>query len=700
MSPTHLPDEIISIILTQALEIPDKTFGDTSTESPFSKYRASSSDCISVCKPWARVGTPLLYHTVILRSQHQAVALERALKRVDGVFGQYIRKLRLEGSFGPAIQTIIQAAPNITDLFVSVNLWPTDNATHLCEMLPTMNPMRVILFDVPNHGPTNNNINMLRHTLTRCIQLWRNLTIFEFPDACASQWSLMIGFAASLSVSPNLRTIVIPFTPIFLNVTDHLSLMAKNPTLQRIHMRQPRKWEKSQIISFEAITQDPVLSKLVELPVERVDLEPPSQLKSTLQYSTSEVPDHVWSRIMGYALALDPENPRPIDRKPYLGLVTVCKLFERLAQTHLHSTMVLRGSFAMMDFLLRLERNPSIRPDLRALFFELPYTAWTVSLDQLFDLDSQSTSASLNLISLVGIEPFPLSTRLFNNFAQHCGHSLVRIDGLSLMRDHGKEHPAVWGAFKSLRVLSLESRVFWHAAPQEIPMDALPRLEHLYLGCNHPGAESLVRVFAGMHLPVLQHAAFTSVSAIVHHTSKNVAAQPVTVTDKLFIAIKRFLGTHGPGKLQRLDVPWVLLEQDAAGPAKWPKVFDLCDRLVHLEVSCPGNIPQSDAFKVTASNTDGHTALKKITFALAVDGHRQWRTMERNWSVFLETFNVNTFPSLKEVVLPCIKWPTNEHEIAKSLWVDAAERLLDAGVQLLDEEGVGWRRRLGGRISG
>ncbi|KAF7297098.1 F-box domain-containing protein [Mycena indigotica] len=685
MNPIHLPDEIISQILIPALEIPDKTFADTSVESPFAKYRTSSSIYLSVCKAWYRVGTPNLYQTVILRSRAQAAALEWTLKRVNGLFGRYIRKLRLEGAYGTAIRTILQAAPNISDLFVAVNLWPGDDSTGLCLVLADLNPRRVILFDTPNHGPRTNDGEVLRQKLKHCIRMWQNLTVFEFPDACASQWSLMIDFSPPLSLSSNIRTIVIPFTPIFLHgqVAEHLGVMAQSPTLQRIFMRPPREWDNRLIISFEAITQSPVLARLVELPSQRMASTTLFDTV-TLRFSTSGVPDHIWNRVLFYALSLDPNKPQPLERKPYLGLVTVCKRFERLAQPHLHSTMVLRGSFAMMDFLRRLERDPCIRPALRALYFELPDTAWTVSLDQLFE--AQPSTCSLNLLSLIGLEPFSLSARLFNSFAQHSGHSLARIEGLLLTRDHGKESPAVWGSFKALSVIRLDNRVFWQATSQEIPFDALANLRRLELGCHHPGTESLIRVFAGMNLPALRRAAFTFVAS-------NNQISSVQSTDKLYIAIKRFLGRHGPGKLEWLSVPSSFLEQDAVAPVKWLKVFELCDKMAHVEISCWGDVSRPNIFK---STTKTNLALEKVSFRLGADGHRQWRTMERQWTEFLEACDLSLFPNLREIWLPCVKWPTNEHEIAKSMWVDTAELLLDAGIRLLDQDGLGWRKRLNG----
>ncbi|KAJ7177652.1 hypothetical protein C8R46DRAFT_810000, partial [Mycena filopes] len=114
-----LPDEIISEILSPALKVSDERFSDTSDVSPFSKYELSTSAYLVVCKDWLRVATPLLYNIVVLRSRSQANALEKVLAS-HPEFGAFIRKLRLEGGYGMAMHTILKAAPNVTDVFLTL----------------------------------------------------------------------------------------------------------------------------------------------------------------------------------------------------------------------------------------------------------------------------------------------------------------------------------------------------------------------------------------------------------------------------------------------------------------------------------------------------------------------------------------------------------------------------------------------------
>jgi hypothetical protein len=173
-----LPDELIKEILTPALRVPDELFSDTSPISPFSTYSRSSSAYLVVAKGWLRVATPLLYHVVVLRSKAQAQALEAVLLR-NPQLGTYIKKLRIEGGYGTALYSIIKSAPNVTDLFVSLEIWSSDSVSGLCRGLPRMNPTRVILHD-PLRRIFNSLVDKLFDVLCECVKLWKRLVCCHF----------------------------------------------------------------------------------------------------------------------------------------------------------------------------------------------------------------------------------------------------------------------------------------------------------------------------------------------------------------------------------------------------------------------------------------------------------------------------------------------------------------------------------------
>ncbi|KAG5650973.1 hypothetical protein H0H81_010343 [Sphagnurus paluster] len=167
----HLPDEIIKEILTPALQVPDEIFSDTGSVSPFATYDESTSALLVVCKSWLRVSTPLLYNVVVLRSKAQAQALARSLCG-NKLLGTFIKKLRLEGSFGPSIEKIVNLAPNITDLCLTLNIWSSDSVSGIRRAFPKMNPRRLVICDSNQRHSDNNPGRELCDALLLWIRTW------------------------------------------------------------------------------------------------------------------------------------------------------------------------------------------------------------------------------------------------------------------------------------------------------------------------------------------------------------------------------------------------------------------------------------------------------------------------------------------------------------------------------------------------
>ena len=117
-----LADELLKEILSPPLLVDDALFADTGAVSPFSRAMYSAADVLHVCKRWMRVATPSLYETVVIRSKAQAQALAAALKH-NKDFGRYVKKLRLEGSYGDYPSVIARNCPNITDFCFTLTLF-------------------------------------------------------------------------------------------------------------------------------------------------------------------------------------------------------------------------------------------------------------------------------------------------------------------------------------------------------------------------------------------------------------------------------------------------------------------------------------------------------------------------------------------------------------------------------------------------
>jgi hypothetical protein len=190
MSDHSLPDEIISEILSPALKVSDEVFRDTSAVSPFSNYSESTSAYLLVCKSWLRVATPLLYNVVILRSKAQAKALSLALSGNEEL-GQFIKKLRVEGGYGTPMLAILKHSPNISDLFVSLEIYSTDNTNGLCKGLELINPTTLILRERRGKLVENKMVSQLLDALSKSIPKWDRLVLYPLFSN--------LGYSCSLS---------------------------------------------------------------------------------------------------------------------------------------------------------------------------------------------------------------------------------------------------------------------------------------------------------------------------------------------------------------------------------------------------------------------------------------------------------------------------------------------------------------------
>ncbi|KAJ6469141.1 hypothetical protein C8R47DRAFT_1150524 [Mycena vitilis] len=233
----QVPYEIISEIISPLLKHSDEAFSDRSEKAFLEPPSYSSSTYLLVCKAWLRVATPLLYNVVILRTTAQAEALQGALKSSPEM-GLLVKKLRVEGGFGTAMQAILKSAPNITDLFLTLSIWGSDNVRGLCGGLQFINPRRVILVD-----PTpkkNKQVQQLSDTLVKNISKWDKLEIFDFPyDVHATMSPPHVvaragDLAAALAMSKSLETFLFNSPG---NLPTYLRRLREAPSLKAIHYK-------------------------------------------------------------------------------------------------------------------------------------------------------------------------------------------------------------------------------------------------------------------------------------------------------------------------------------------------------------------------------------------------------------------------------------------------------------------------------
>jgi hypothetical protein len=95
--------------------------------------------------------------------------------------------LRVEGGFGDSMHTILKYAPNITDLFLTLDIWGTDDTQGLCSGLPLISPHRIIAVDAiensneeKSYRSPNRPATQLLEALVELIPQWDKLVCYIF----------------------------------------------------------------------------------------------------------------------------------------------------------------------------------------------------------------------------------------------------------------------------------------------------------------------------------------------------------------------------------------------------------------------------------------------------------------------------------------------------------------------------------------
>jgi hypothetical protein len=149
-------------------------------ESPFASISSSTSSTLLVCKSWLRVGTPLLYSFVIIRSKAQASALQATL-RTHPDLGRFVKNLRVEGGFGKPIHEILKNTRNISHIVLSLHLRAAESSDGLAQGLPLINPSRLTIIDEIELFLKNKAVVRLAEAIESCLAKWSNLVRLGLP---------------------------------------------------------------------------------------------------------------------------------------------------------------------------------------------------------------------------------------------------------------------------------------------------------------------------------------------------------------------------------------------------------------------------------------------------------------------------------------------------------------------------------------
>ncbi|KAF7359036.1 F-box domain-containing protein [Mycena sanguinolenta] len=674
MSQHLLPDEIISEILSPALKVSDELFCDNRDVSPFARNAESTSAYLVVCKSWLRVATPLLYNIVVLRSKAQAKALSVALSG-NKELGQFIKKLRVEGGYGSPIQIILQCSPNISDLFLSLVIYSSDNTSGLCKGLELVNPTRLILQDQPRKPLQNKMTSQLVETLIRVIPKWDRLCSFDSPYTYEKNRATKL--IQPLAKSKRLHTLTIPCST---SLSWTYSALKECP-LKVIHIKQlVTRWDRERLERLD-VSKHPELKALLkyteasvrtqthisELPLIAPSLNP---FFTPMNNAPKDVQDRVWDRILYFAMSVPEradESPGKLVARRRLPLLLVSKTFTRLGLPHYYAHVLLWRSLAIPEFASILRNNATIGPHIRTLtlnYWEYPDFDYfedreSVPLRQVDSTILSQTSGLVRLSQFTGPAAIPWDA--FKAVAASSGSTLQEF---SVRIDEQKQASAmIFNNFTALRTLKWTCSTSFLLT--NIPKDGLQNLTKLQISST---SESFLTAISLMKLRCLERV--------------------MLCTDN-DLAIKPFLKAHGP-KLIELHISFNNLRNLKTQTAK---ILDLCPNLGSLSLVAMANSPMGDV-PIADDLYSGQAVPSLVKITVSTYFRSRDKDHVAAWEKFFPQLQPIRLLNLREIEVTCCVWPTNERDIPKSHWVRWAEILLQRGINLTDKNGTKWRPRL------
>nr|GAT51412.1 predicted protein [Mycena chlorophos] len=677
-----LPDELISIILEPALKISEESFANNwSKASPFAAYDESTSAYLLVCKSWLRVATPLLYGVVVLRSAAQAQALARALKG-NPKLGRFVKKLRVEGGFGLAMHTVLQLSPNITDLFLSLDIYATDKTDGLCKGLPLINPRRLIFFVPDRQVKGNKQITSLFGSLKKSFASWDQLTKLGIPPETG--WGPVPGFDDLIASLNRFRRIDCLFVQYWTDAED-LQALLPDCIFHEIHVQVLLRSE------LDRIRNDPNLAEVVECKPAR---ELAMAQKATASESIAipslnpsfvplvntipEIRDLVWSRIIHFVL-LSPVKQARVD------LLLVCKDFYRLGlpRFYTHTKIEHARDFVRLNKLL--ETRPSLGGCIRTIAGGFT-TIWPPLFQGSLTDNPTREGISAALTSVLSKVPNLVEIKLLASSSSH--YSFMRR-AISLEWDSFTA--LVASAGPQLREVSLS--MVATAADQapvelEIPLRRLSGVQKLVWTSRVPVRRASTLERAPL-LPSLKHLEVGIVDSSfweLINAYKFPHLRHLTLHDSA--PSELFLKSHSITELDIAASMWA----DSDVPRN---ILSLCSALVSLNItwsqssSATGPPPE-----ITLSAGSTADVLEKITFEHNRDFFRGRAAEQSRWAQALVELPLESMPKLGEIRVKGLQWPLTQREIGKCVWIGASEALAESNVSLVDAVGKKWRSRL------
>ncbi|KAI0370167.1 hypothetical protein BV20DRAFT_1121415 [Pilatotrama ljubarskyi] len=655
-----VPDEVLEVILQHTLIIPEVTFESWRTPSTFAgSPRTHTSDVLLVSRRWHDLGDPWLFESAILRTGKQVAGFARSLGKANarGVKrARYLRRLRIEGGYGNRFNQVLGAAPGIVTLFMGFDISLDDSSAGLKRALQRINPSKLLMDATPGRHDNTQNALSLHAAVGTALSSWTHLKrIDTSPEFTFWEplWPPLKNLPALEYVSMATKTVN--------SLRRHpvLENLALNPSVKIIQIRDGARWLKVRRSGPDYpreklyLGEGKNMTPCIEFPLNDVVRPHPAALP--------DLPDKLWSRILGYAthvhgydyLELDDESVKlsAMEKVNWTrrSVLLVNRHFHRLGLRYLYSVPHFASNKAIIGFIERVNSSEDIASFVRVLYVDdkLP-----VPLE---------ARISVPLVKLVRVNT---RFQVLPDLDSHLGPGqTARLEwAAQVLTPSTAVAPPTFLRFPYLRHLVLHGG---HGEQiQPVCSAALPQLECLSLYNSGPGMFS---VFLVISLPRLRE----------FRCSLDQAGDAMD-----------FLRTHG-AKLETLSLKGIALpiQQEEELP-----VLDLCPNLLRLildRTRMPRRIP-------FVASSAPHRAFKQLIFRSLSVRHPKVPAHEQRWYTFFDFLvkHRHKVPVLEECrIMTDFPWPMHQtNYMYGSYATPMALDLHELGIALADRDGTRWTR--------
>ncbi|KAJ7207488.1 hypothetical protein GGX14DRAFT_455578 [Mycena pura] len=596
---------------------------------------------------------------------------------------------------------VLKYAPNVSDLYLSLDIFSSDNTDGLCKGLYLINPTRLII--QCEKVASNKMFVRLQNALAEVIPRWSHLSIFNCPLNPAYVGNIIVRF---LVQAKQLHTIVVHSS---FDVRWVYTMLQEVP-VQAIHIKSPVSQRNLDCIA----SAYPTLKGLLRYKI-KVAAKATAHETSAVEFShvapslnpffvpmssaSKETQEVIWSRVLYFAMSVEEraEDPTRKNVPRRFPLLLVSKTFHSLGLSYYYAHVVFKSSRDILKLVSVLAHQPSVGANIRTICARAARSSY---LDYGSD-DDDDTTASDNsaddsmLWHMLPVDAMPLVLLKTSGLIRLMRHenevphyfsfswdafvALAKSSGSSLRECYARvspsstaslpQSPGIFSHLVELRKLdwSCETKFLCNSMDAPVPVNALANLEELRI---HLPDESFLTVLSLMKLASLRHVAL--------------------VCD---IKADKFMQVHG-GRLRQLEMSSSSVNNLSVS------ILDLCPNLSSIALNCElYYFTSGGAMSVKEGIPDRDTFRSRKPAASLVEIKLLRRDIRKKdslakWEQFLLTFPHTSIPNLREVQITCFEWPTSEREISKSCWVRATERLAERNIALVDKTGKRWRPRL------